>query len=160
MKKTLLFFLILITIIIYAKGSFVDANPATKKDINYEKERAMIEELFRERSKLWNDIYERSMEIDEWTKELKNIVVEPLLSFDAEAFRQACEYPTDMDKVLDLRIVNIEDVAYGRDSMQAKIKIHWEMEGLSSKYQEEINYIVELKKENKKWKLCDYNIYQ
>jgi hypothetical protein len=160
MKKTLLFFLILIAILMHTKGNLADANPVIEEGMNYEKERAMIEELFKERSKLWNNIYERNVETSQWIEGLKDIVVEPLLSFDAEAFKQACEYPTDMDKVLGLKIVHIENVTYGRDTMEAKIKIHWKMDGLPSKYEEEIDYIVALKKENGKWKLCDYNVYQ
>lgn len=160
MKKTLLFFLILIALLIHTKGHFADANPVVEEEVNYEKERAMIEELFRERSNLWNNIYERTMETDEWTENLKKIVVEPLLSFDVEAFKQACEYPTDMDKVLGLKIVTIENVVYGKESMEAKIRMHWKMEGFESKYEEEIDYRVILKKENGKWKLYDYNVYQ
>ncbi|QEK11927.1 hypothetical protein FQB35_05825 [Crassaminicella thermophila] len=158
MKKTLLFFLILIVILIYGKSSLVDANTVVADEEQFEKEKIIIENLFKQRSKLWNNIYEKNMKTNEWIQQIKNTVTEPLLSFDIEAFEEASKYPTDIDKVLNLEIVNIENVTYQKNDMQAKIKILWIMQGLSSKYEEEIDYIVILKKENNHWKICDYYI--
>lgn len=158
MKKTLLFFLILITIFIHGKGSFVDANPAMVEEVKFEKEKVMIEELFKQRSKLWNNLYNKNIQKDQWMEQLKNIVREPLLSFDVEAFEETCEYPTDMDKVLNLKIINIENVTYNGDEMEATTKISWTMQGLTAKYEEEIDYRVVLKEENNQWKIADYNI--
>ncbi|TCO79357.1 hypothetical protein [Marinisporobacter balticus] len=158
MKKNLLFFLILIAICIHGKGSFVDANPAIVEEVKLEKEKVMIEVLFKQRSKLWNNLYNKNMEKDQWMEQLKNIVREPLLSFDIEAFEEACEYPTDMDKVLDLKIIDIENIIYNGNVMEATTKICWTMQGLTAKYEEEIDYRVVLKEENNQWKIADYTI--
>lgn len=158
MKKALLFFLILVTIFIHGKGSLVDANSVKEDVVKFEKEKAIIENLFKRRSKLWNDLYNKTMENEQWVQKLKNIVIDPLLSFDVEAFEEACKYPTDMDKVLDLKIISIENVTYDDCEMTALVNICWTMQGLTSKYEEVIYYQVLLKKVEDQWKIADYNI--
>ncbi|WP_053956855.1 hypothetical protein [Inediibacterium massiliense] len=158
MKKTLLFFLILVTIMIYGKIGFVDANAKVPTQNNFEREKNLIEQLFEERVRLWNEIYKEDMDQKTWIEELQKIVTDPLLSFDEEAFRQVYEYPTDMDKVLDVKILNIGDVVCKKNEIKAKVNILWKMESLDQKYKEEITYTVLLNKEDGRWKISDYNV--
>lgn len=160
MKKILLFFLILVVIVIHGKGSFVDANATMANEKKFTTEKVMIEGLFKRRAELWNKLYEKNNKQNQYVDQLKDIVTEPLLAFDMEAFQAAHEFPADMDKVLDLHIIEVNQVVYRRSEMAAKVKIHWKMQGLSSPYQEEIDYIVTLKQEDGKWKICDYSIEQ
>ncbi|WP_129596504.1 hypothetical protein [Anaerophilus nitritogenes] len=158
MKKALLFFLILVTTMLYAKIGFVDAKTKWSIQSNFEKEKKLIEQLFKERANLWNEIYKEDMDQEIWMEELQKIVTNPLLSFDEEAFRQVYEYPTDMDKVVDVNISNIEDVVCKKNEITAKVNIIWKMESLDTKYEEEITYNVLLKQEGEHWKISDYNL--
>ncbi|WZL74684.1 hypothetical protein QBE52_08350 [Clostridiaceae bacterium 35-E11] len=160
MKKILLFFLILVVVIIYGKGSFVDANTTIPKEQGFSNEKQIIEQLFQQRAQLWNKLYEKNNKPSQYINQLKDIVAEPLLAFDIQAFQDVQEFPTDIDKVLDVHILKINHVVYKRSEMTAKVKMYWKMQGLSSQYQEEIDYIVTLKRQNNKWKICDYNIEQ
>ena len=157
MKKTLLLFLVLIAIIIQMKGDFVNANQMFNED-HYLEEKVIVENLFTTRSILWNRVYNEEINIDKWREELKKIVKNPLLDYDIEAFNNLKKFPTDLDRVVHLEIVDMKNVVNKDDEIVAILKIKWTMQGSESLYDEEISYSVTLQKEDMIWKLCDYKI--
>ena len=161
MKKTLLFFLLLMAILLQGKGIFADAKAGSAvAALEYNKEKQVIEKLFQQRAALWNRVYNDANSIQSFKKDLQMIEEDPLLSMDLEAFEEARNYPTDLDLVLDMEVQGIEDVSYGRTKMKAIVKINWKMQGQSSYYYEEIHYKVILIKSDRVWKLYDFATIQ
>lgn len=160
MKKSLLSILLLITFVLHWKGSFANGTQSNDVVDQFEKEKMVIEHLLNERSKIWNKMYEDEDGSNQWMNELKNVVSKPLLDFDIESFLGAKACPTDMDKVIDLKVLEIDDVSYTHEGMEARITVNWKMQGFTSRYEEEVDYEVILIKENDIWKLCDYQITQ
>lgn len=164
MKKVLLLFLALITLMMHVHSIFANERVEYLKtkefEKEFEKERQIIQHLFAERAALWNQLYQEPKDLIKYSQKLEEIVAEPLLTFDKEAFRDAVECPTDLEKVMGVEVFNIENAAYGRTGMEAEVDVLWKMEGLDGKYEEQIRYRVILKKENESWKLSDYTVSQ
>ena len=160
MKKALLVFLMFIAIFIHGKFIFANDNMLQEVVVKTESEMILIQDLFKERTKLWNELYENSKNQEQFARKLSQIVAEPLLSFDTEAFESLLSYPTDMDKVLEVQVIKIEDLSYGKTNMMALVTIRWKMQGLESQYVEEIRYKVVLLKDKGTWKLSDYSVIQ
>ncbi|AOT72698.1 hypothetical protein [Geosporobacter ferrireducens] len=162
MKKALLVFLLLIAIFIHGKFIFADDNIVQDQYpvMNNESEMTLIEGLFKQRTELWNDLYEANKNHEQFKNRLSQIVAEPLLSFDTDAFESLISDPTDMDKVLKVEVIKIENLSYGKTNMRATVTILWKMQGLEGHYLEEIKYKVVLLKDKGVWKLSDYSITQ
>ncbi len=160
MKKIILIFLLLLTIFFQGQDNYVDANTITDLNVNEQSEKTIIEELFLSRISLWNNVYDGIYDIKTFEDKLREIEEDPLLSYDIKSFEEMKSAPTDMDKVLNFSLLNVEDISYGRSTMKANIKVLWKMQGQNSYYYEETDYNVELKKTNEGWKLLDFNITQ
>ncbi|HHY90986.1 MAG TPA: hypothetical protein GX503_04900 [Clostridiales bacterium] len=163
MKKTLLFFLIGAAIALYGSGYFANADrlSASESGIQqWEHEKHLIESLLKKRAVLWNQVYEDDVDMEFWIQELQQIATEPILSSDIKTFRELKQFPTELDKVLDLKVCHIDDIYYGRNQITAKATVNWHMAGTESEYQEEIKYKIVLKESDHRWKLCEYTIYQ
>jgi|GEM_PF-7026044 len=162
MKRILLFFLLLMAIAMQGKENFADAKAdlANIEASEYHKEKQVIENLFKQRAALWNSVYDDINFIDKFEKELQKLVADPLLAADLEAFEAAKNYPSDLDLVLDLKVIDIDDVIYGRTKMNASVKINWKMQSVASYYYEEIDYKVILIKSDSSWKLYDFSTIQ
>ena len=160
MKKTLLLFLLLIAALLYGKENFADANAITASK-ELDKEKILIEDLFKTRAEIWNKVYDHSSKLEDFEEALKGIEEDPLLTHDLNTILDLKRMPTDMDKVLSVVVLDIRDISYGRTSMNATVKINWKMQGKDSYYYEEIDYYVILVlSEEGRWKLSDYSITQ
>jgi hypothetical protein len=163
MKKTLLFFLAFIIIIVmYGSGYFANANISMIESdlMQLENERILIENLLKKRIELWNQVYEGDIKLEFWVKQLEKIMTDPLLSSDIKAFKEQKQLSTELDKVLGLTVCHIEDIHYGRNKIMARVTINWRMKSALSQYVEEIQYTIVIKQSDNEWKLCECYIYQ
>ena len=164
MKKGLLVFLMLIAIFVHGKLIFANES---KTEENIEKnvenigsELVLIENLFRERTHIWNDLYESNRKLEFYKEKLSQVVAEPLLAFDLGVLESLLNDPTDLDRVLEVNVVQLEDLYYGKTNMISTATILWKMKGLEAQYVEEIRYKVILVKDKGVWKLSDYSVIQ
>ncbi|MBB6215643.1 hypothetical protein HNQ80_001732 [Anaerosolibacter carboniphilus] len=160
MKKVLLFFLAIIILSLHVHAIFANGQTDQVISDEFQNEKQIIQQLFQKRANLWNSLYETPKDIKDYGIELQRITTEPLFTFDLESFRDAIEYPHDLEKVIDVKVLDIDGVEYGNTSLKVEATILWRMQGLDSNYEQEINYVITLKKEEAIWKLSDYTISQ
>ncbi len=160
MKKALLLFLAVIVLSLHVHSIFANGQTEQVSPSDFQNEKQIIQHLFQERANLWNSLYETPQEIETYGVELKRITTEPLYTFDLESFREAIEYPHDLEKVIDVKVLHINSVEYGNSDLKVDARVLWRMQGLGSNYEQEIKYAITLKKENNVWKLSDYMISQ
>lgn len=143
-------------------GKYIFANDTNPHSIveEQQEERIIVENLFKERAKLWNDLYSQDKNLEELKNQLRDIIAEPLLTFDLEVFESLEKYPSDFDKINSLEIMKLGNITYGQKTMSADVTILWNMKGLKDDYLEQIQYRVVLLKDKGIWKLSDYNILQ
>lgn len=155
MKRVLLFFLVVVAILINQNLIFaIETEDNTKtKEI-----KEMVENLLEERAVLWNDMFSQEDNLDKICSDLEDVVAEPLLGYDIDAFKKLKEEHTNMDKILDLKINKINEIKANKEKIKANIEVEWLMEGLEKNYKETVNYRIKLIKVNEKWKISDYNL--
>ncbi|RKD27569.1 hypothetical protein SAMN02745883_00522 [Caminicella sporogenes DSM 14501] len=164
MKRVLLFFLLLVSILINQQFIFasenlnVNLNKQNIDAIKADEFKEIINDLFKERAKLWNSMFSDETDLENVKKDLKNIVAKPLLEYDIESFSKLKEECTDMDKIVDVDVVSIENINIKGQKATADIEVKWLMENLRQTYSEKIAYKIELIKECDRWKIKDYNL--
>ncbi|MDK2919872.1 MAG: hypothetical protein PWQ37_2605 [Candidatus Petromonas sp.] len=159
MKKVLLSFLLLIAILVNQELIFaVEKTDEIYNKDKVEETRTVVNKLLKRRSELWNRMFSKNVKAENICKELEEIVVDPLLSYDIDAFKKLKSEYTNMDKILDVKVVEVKNINFGKDKMTVEIKVEWFMEGMEKKYKENISYCMTLMKDVEKWKISDYNI--
>jgi len=159
MKKVLLSFLLLIAILVNQELIFaVEKTDEIYNKDKVEETRTVVNKLLKRRSELWNRMFSKNVKAENICKELEEIVVDPLLSYDIDAFKKLKSEYTNMDKILDVKVVEVKNINFGKDKMTVEIKVEWFMEGMEKKYKENISYCMTLMKDVEKWKMSDYNI--
>ncbi len=161
MKRILLFFLLLIAIVvnksmIFAiedQGKFIDKNE--KETLQMKKD---ISDLLNKRANLWNSLFTEETNIKEINEELKELVAEPLLTYDIEAFEEIKNKHTGMEKILNVDILKLRHIKSSEDRIVVHIEVEWLMEGFEKNYKERVDYIMDLIKDNNKWKISDYKV--
>ena len=66
--------------------------------------------------------------------------------------------PTSYEGISDVSILDIRAVKNSFEKAILEVLILWEVEGYENNYNEEIEYIVEMKKDRGNWLLSDYKI--
>jgi hypothetical protein len=160
MKKALLFFLASIILCLHVHSIFADGQVDQIVSDEFLDEKEIIEKLFQERANLWNTLYEEPKDMRYYGTELQGLTIDPLYTFDLESFRNAIEYPHDLEKVIAVNVLDINKAEYGNTVFKADAVILWRMQGLNSNYEQEINYEITLKNDDNIWKLSDYSIIQ
>lgn len=122
-----------------------------KKDIN---------NLLNKRANLWNELFSEEKELEEIIDELKEIVDDPLLTYDIEAFNQIKTQNTGMEKILKVHVLKVKNVALGENEITADIEVEWLMEGFEKNYKEQVDYSMKLIKADDKWKIYDYKVIE
>jgi hypothetical protein len=159
MKKVLLSFLLLIAILVNQELIFaVEKTDEIYNKDKVEETRTVVNKLLKRRSELWNRMFSKNVKAENICKELEEIVIDPLLSYDIDAFKKLKSEYTNMDKILDVKVVEVKNINFGKDKMTVEIKVEWFMEGMEKKYKENISYCMTLMKDVEKWKISDYNI--
>lgn len=90
---------------------------------------------------------------------LEKILDNPLLQMDADYLKEISEYPTDMDVIRDMNILEINDLRFKKDIMTFDAHVVWIVDGLLDRYVEENIYSFQFKKyKNGSYKLVDYQV--
>lgn len=156
MKKVLLSFLLLISIIINYELIFaMDYIPTNNEELKSSKE--IVETLLWERSILWNQLFSEESDIEEIHTKLKSIVCEPLLSYDKNAFQEINNNHTNMDLIKRVKVKKIDILELEEKKMLIDAEVQWIMEDLSKEYEEDLNYRILLLKDEE-WKISDYSL--
>lgn len=95
---------------------------------------------------------------DEAQKLLSDIVDDPLLDMDIAFIKQTNEYPTAIDIVKEMNVLEINDLKIKKNKMTFNAHIVWIIDGILEKYSQENTYSFSLKKHNGTYKLIDYKI--
>ncbi|WP_079491130.1 hypothetical protein [Maledivibacter halophilus] len=159
MKKVLLFFLILITLIINKNMIFAveDAGQSIGEEKRVELKKD-VNSLLNKRSNLWNQLFSPKSNLVDINKELKEIVEEPLLTYDMEAFSEIKNKHTSMERILKVDVLDISNIRINEKEIIIDIKVEWLMEGFEENYKEKLDYRMNLIKKDEKWKICDYKV--
>ncbi|MFZ5968151.1 MAG: hypothetical protein ACOYVK_13385 [Bacillota bacterium] len=157
MKKVLLVLLLLVTITLHRDVIFASESRDDEEN-RYIEESKRIEMLFKERADIWNRIYDENVNMDVIMQELDKVVMEPLYTYDLSSFELAKEYPTDLDKVIRVEVVNIKNLEKSDKELKGNVEMLWKMQGFEGTYEEIIAYSVILKLHNGKWKISDYSL--
>lgn len=159
MRRILLCFLMLIAIMINRGTIFAVVN----QNEAFSEEEAMqikrdINDLLTKRSNLWNKLFSEETKLEKISEELEEIVVDPLLTYDIEAFKEIKDMNTSMERILNVKVLTINNIKLDEDKITVDIEVEWLMEGFQENYKEKIDYKMNLIKHDNKWKISDYNI--
>lgn len=159
MKKVLLFFLLLITLIMNRSMIFavedINSDLDENEVIQLKKE---VSDLLNERSDLWNKLFSEETKLEEISEDLKEIVVDPLLTYDIEAFGEIKNEHTGMERILNVEVLTINNVKATDDEINIDVEVEWLMEGFEKNYKEKVLYSMKLLSDDNKWKISDYNV--
>ena len=73
-------------------------------------------------------------------------------------FKQMLSVPTSYEGISSVSIQNIRIIKNNFDKVILEVLILWEVAGYEDNYNEEIKYIIDMKKHKEKWLLSDYKI--
>ncbi|WP_432408845.1 hypothetical protein [Wukongibacter sp. M2B1] len=159
MKKVLLFFLLLITLVI--NRSMIFAVEDNGSDLDEEQALEIkkdIDDLLNQRANLWNQLFSEEKKLEEITGKLKEIVEEPLLTYDIEAFNQIKTENTGMEKILNVDVLEVKNAVIAENEITVDIQVEWLMEGFEKNYKEQVDYSMKLIRTDEKWKIYDYKV--
>lgn len=159
MKKVLLFFLLLITLII--NKSMIFAVEDTSSIISEEETieiKNNVHDLLNKRAVLWNELFCEKSSLEEINEELKTIVAPPLLTYDMEAFSEIKNEYTSMERILKVDVLKVQDIKISDKEIIVDIEVEWLMEGFEKNYKEKVDYRMNLIKSDELWKISDYNV--
>lgn len=118
-----------------------------------------VEESFYQRTKIWNKLlagqYTSSPQLEE---DLKKVITEPLFGLDMKMFKEILANPTSYEGICNVLVKDIYIVKNSFKKTVLEVLILWEIEGYENNYNEEIKYIVEMKREKNGWLLSNYEI--
>lgn len=63
-----------------------------------------------------------------------------------------------MEKILNVDILKLRHIKSSEDRIVVHIEVEWLMEGFEKNYKERVDYIMDLIKDNNKWKISDYKV--
>lgn len=159
MKKILLFFLLLITLVINKSMIFaVEDTSSTVSEDQIIEIGNDVHDLLNKRALLWNELFCQQSNLEDINEELKRIVAPPLLTYDIEAFSEIKNGCTSMERILKVDVLKVKDVEIGEKEIIVDIEVEWLMEGFEKNYRENIDYRMNLIKSNEIWKISDYKV--
>ncbi|SHJ81128.1 hypothetical protein [Paramaledivibacter caminithermalis] len=159
MKKILLLFLLLVTLMINRNMIFAVEN--ISNDVKQEeiiKVKNEVHDLLNKRAALWNKLFSQKVELEEVNKELKKIVAPPLLTYDMEAFNEIKTKHTSMEKILKVDVLKVKGVSLEEEKIIVDIEVEWLMEGFEENYKQKVDYQMVLIKREDIWKISDYDV--
>lgn len=159
MKKVLLFFLLLITLIINKSMIFAveDAGSIISEEETIEIKND-VHDLLNKRAVLWNELFCEKSKLEEINEKLKTIVAPPLLIYDMEAFSEIKNEYTSMERILKVDVLKVQDIKISDKEIIVDIEVEWLMEGFEENYKEKVDYRMNLIKSDELWKISDYNV--
>lgn len=159
MKKVLLFFLLLITLIINKSMIFAveDASSTINEQETIEIKND-VHELLNKRAILWNELLSESSKLEEINEELKKIVAPPLLTYDIEAFSEIKNEHTSMERILKVDVLQVKDIKMSEKEIIVDLEVEWLMEGFEKNYKEKVDYRMNLINCDGVWKISDYKV--
>lgn len=155
MKKVIVILIFIIAIITCHNFIFASYNSKTIEQELYKQ----VEQVFYERTKIWNNfLIGQYTSLSQLEKELEVIVTNPLFKSDMKMFKQMSSVPTSYEGISNVSIQSIHTIKNSFEKAVLEVLILWEIEGYENNYNEEIKYIVEMKKDRENWLLSDYKI--
>lgn len=160
MKRMLTIFLLLLLFATQYQTIF--ATFATPEELPQIKEERMIrlQEIFEERSKIWNTLFDQgeTIELLAVEEQLSILVGDKLLETDLKLFESLKESPTSFERIMGIQIVKYKPV-YKTDSLENwEVTMLWELEGYEGIVTEKVRYLIEMENINEKWLLSDYHL--
>ncbi len=118
-----------------------------------------VKNVFYERTKIWNNfLIGQYASLSQLGRELGEIVTDPLLESDMKMYKQMSIIPTSHERISDISIEKIHVIENNPQNAILEISILWEVEGYENNYNEEIGYIIEMKKNRENWMLSNYTV--
>ena len=155
MKKVIVIFIFITVILTCHNFIFAHYNGRITEQELYKR----VEQIFYKRSNIWNNfLIGRYTSLSQLEKELREIVTDPLFKSDMKMFKQMLSIPTSYEGISDVSILDIHAVKNSFERAVLEVLILWEIEGYENNYNEEIEYIVEMKRDRGNWLLSDYKI--
>ncbi len=155
MKRVIIIIIFIITIITCHNFIFASYNNKTTEQELYRQ----VEQVFCERTKIWNNfLIGQYTSLSQLEKELEEIVTNPLFKSDMKMFKQMLSIPTSHEGISSISIQDISTIKSSFEKAVLEVLILWEIEGYEDNYNEEIKYIVEMKRDRGNWLLSDYKI--
>lgn len=159
MKKILLFFLLLITLVINKSMIFaVEDTSSTISDDQIIEIQNDVHDLLNKRAVLWNELFCENSKLEDINEELKKIVAPPLLTYDMEAFSDIKNEYTSMERILKVDVLKVKDINISDKEIIIDIQVEWLMEGFEKNYKENVDYRMNLIKSDETWKISDYKV--
>ena len=154
MKKAIIIFTFIIAITCH-NFIFASYNAKTSEHELYKQ----VEWVFCERAKIWNNFLTgQYTSLSQLEEELKVIVTDPLFKEDMKMFKQMVSVPTSYEGISNVSVRDVHTVRNSFEKAVLDVLILWNVEGYENNYDEEIEYIVEMKKCGSNWLLSDYKI--
>ena len=155
MKRVSIIFLFILTIISYQNVIFASYNSeALVEELHQE-----VERVFKERSKIWNQLLMgQYVSIDEIEEDLNEFIVGPLLKLDIEMFEHMLNNPTSYEGISNVSVKSIYVVKNSLNRVKLECIMLWDISGYENEYTEEIKYIVEMENIKDRWMLSNYQI--
>ncbi|ABR49282.1 hypothetical protein Amet_3143 [Alkaliphilus metalliredigens QYMF] len=156
MKKGIIFFLLIILLFVndYEIFAFLDPNGGAIENIQEE-----FEFVFQKRTEIWNGIIHGQYGTkQEFERDLKNLMVDPLLTMDLNIFEQILREPTSYEAIRYMEIKEFTVTQLKAHNMVGEVTIFWEVESYEDVYVEEVTYEIQMRRKNQQWYLADYEI--
>ncbi len=152
MKKIIVIFIFIVVIVCHNFIFAFYSGKTTEQELCKQ-----LERIFCERTRIWNNLLTgQYISLFQLEEELKVIVTDPLFKEDMKMFKQMLSAPTSYEGISNVSIKNIHMIKNGFEKAVLEVLILWEIEGYENNYNEEIKYVVEIKREGENWLLSDY----
>lgn len=125
----------------------------------YKNAEKTLSSIMNQRMDIINQITDGQLNQNEAQQLLEQILDNPLLESDIEFINDVVEFPTDIDIIREMHVLEINDLKIKKVDMTFSAHIVWVVEGLMDIYVEESTYSFHFKKHNKGiYKLIDYQV--
>lgn len=155
MKKIVVLFFIILLII--GQKNIIFNSYAQEEVLNQEMQQR-LQEIFNNRINLWNTYITEKPPLEEIEIQLKDYITEPLLSTDLEIFYDITVNPTSYEAIEEVHIQDCKVIKLHGNHSSFLVEILWGIQENQVLIYEEIEYVVEMKREDQKWLLSDYRL--
>ena len=117
---------------------------------------SVCEELLNKRNTIWNKIFDGSYSVENFEDDIKSVARGELFLEDIEAYKYLCDNPTDMEKVVSLKLYSgkVEKVNSG---YIIEGSILWNIESQEGLESISYKYYIEMEKYKGNWYLTSIN---
>lgn len=117
---------------------------------------SICEELLNKRSAAWNKIFDVGYSVEDFQNDIKSVAKGELFLEDIEAYKCLCDNPTDMEKVVSLKLYS-EKARKVNSSYIIEGYIFWNIESQEGQETISYKYYIEMEKYKGNWYLTSIN---